>query len=171
MAPVRLPVPLKNRSVARAKVNLAVRLHRRLPPRPCVTENRLGGINTTASGSVDRGVCVCVCLSLRFCVCVSVCLLMMGIEEGADDEEVLCSQSIIFREESRWIKVASCHFRDVRQIPAGRVNMAVRVCVPSPFCPPYQSASSCSTVFLTHLLLFFLFVTMRSTINQKAREA
>lgn len=84
MAPVRLPVPLKNRSVARAKVNLAVRLHRRLPPWPCVTENRLGGINTTASGSVDRDVCVC--LSLRFCVCVSVCLLMMGIEEGADDE-------------------------------------------------------------------------------------
>lgn len=62
--PVRLPVPLKNRSVAGAKVNLAVRLHWRLPPRPCVTENRLRGINTAASGSVDRGVCVCVCASV-----------------------------------------------------------------------------------------------------------
>lgn len=60
MAPVRLPVPLKNRSVARAKVNLAVRLRWWLPLQPCVTENRLRGINTAASGSVDRGVCVSV---------------------------------------------------------------------------------------------------------------
>lgn len=57
------------------------------------------------------------------------------------EEEVLCSQSIIFREDSRWIKVASCHFRDVRQIPADRVNIAVRVCVLSPFCPLYQLLS------------------------------
>lgn len=55
------------------------------------------------------------------------------------EEEVLCSQSIIFREESRWIKVASCHFSDVRQIPADRVNTAERVCMLSVFCPLYQS--------------------------------
>ena len=42
---------------------------------------------------------------------------------------VLCSQSIIFREESRWIKVASCHFGDARQIPADRVNTATGECV------------------------------------------
>lgn len=55
------------------------------------------------------------------------------------EKEVLCSQSIIFREESHWIKVASCHFGDVRQIPADHVNIAVRVCVPSPVRPPLQS--------------------------------
>lgn len=143
--PVRLPVPPKNRSAARAKVNLAVRLRRQLPPRPCVTENRLRGINTSASGSVDRGVCVClspVCRCVCVCVFVCVCPLMMGIEERGQmtrfEREVLCSQSIISREESRRIKIASCHFRDVRQIPADRVNIAVRVCVPSPLCPPYH---------------------------------
>lgn len=90
------------------------------------------------------------------------------------EKEVWCSQSIIFRKESRWIKVASCHFRDVRQIPADCVNIAVRVCVLSPFCPPYQSIcqplSPCA-VFLTYLLLLsFLFVKMKSKINQKADE-
>lgn len=89
-------------------------------------------------------VCVCVSVScLPLCVCVCVCPLMMGTEEWGQmtrfEREVLCSQSIIFREESRRIKVASCHFRDVRQIPADRVNIAVRVCVPSPLCPPYPS--------------------------------
>lgn len=71
------------------------------------------------------------------------------------EEEVLCSQSIIFREESRWIKVASCHFKDVRQIPADRVNIATRVCVLSPFCPLYQSlrqkiSGCCFFFFLTY---------------------
>lgn len=155
---VRLPVPLKNRSAARAKVNLAVGLRRQLPPRPCVTENRLRGINTSASGSVDRGVCVCVCL-LSAVVCV--CPLMMGTEERGQmtrfEREVLCSQSIIFREESRRIKVASCHFRDVRQIPADRVNIAVRVCVPSPLCPPYPSLRQPVPLCCYFNLPFFLF--------------
>lgn len=43
------------------------------------------------------------------------------------EEEVLSSQSIIFRKESLEIKVASCHLEDVRQIPADRINIAVRL--------------------------------------------
>lgn len=53
---------------------------------------------------------------------------------------VLCSQSIIFREESRWIKVASCHFGDARQIPADRVNTAAGECVRA-VSPLYQPVS------------------------------
>lgn len=60
VAPVRWLVPLKNRSLAGAKVNPAVRLSQRLHPQPCVTENRLRGINKSAWGSNDRGVSVCV---------------------------------------------------------------------------------------------------------------
>lgn len=56
-------------------------------------------------------------------------------------EEVLYSQSIIFREESRWIKVASFHFKDVRQISADCVNTVVRGCVLSLFCLLYQLLS------------------------------
>lgn len=41
------------------------------------------------------------------------------------EEEVLSSQSIIFREELHGIKVASCHLKDVRQIPADHINIAV----------------------------------------------
>lgn len=74
------------------------------------------------------------------------------------EEEVLCSQSIIFREESRWIKVASCHFRDVRQIPADRVNIAARECVLSPFCPLYQSLPQPVSLFcFFNLPLTFIF--------------
>lgn len=63
-APVRAAVPPKKTDLRqRAKVNLAVRLRWRAAPRPCVTENRLGGINATAPESVDRGVCVSVCVS------------------------------------------------------------------------------------------------------------
>lgn len=43
------------------------------------------------------------------------------------EEEVLSSPSIIVREESHKIKVASCHLKDVRQIPADRINIAVRL--------------------------------------------
>lgn len=73
------------------------------------------------------------------------------------EEEVLCSQSIIFREELLWIKVASCLFRDVRQIPADRVNIAVRVCVLCSFCLLFQSL--CQPVsfycFFNQLIFFF----------------
>lgn len=164
-APVRLPVPLKNRSVAGAKVNLAVRLHWWLPPQPCVTENRLGGINTTAWGSVDRSVCA------RVLVCVSVDEWKWG--RGRFVEEVLCSQSIIFREESHWIKVASCHFRDVRQIPADRVNTAVRVCVLSSFCRQCQSFCQPVSLYcffnlpLTFLKTFRVLPQWKRNCNEK----
>lgn len=44
------------------KVNLAAKLHRQSSPQPSVTVNVLRGINTAASGSVDRGLCVCGCV-------------------------------------------------------------------------------------------------------------
>lgn len=47
-------------------------------------------------------------------------------------EEVVCSQSIIFGEESGQIKVASCRRRDVRQTPADLVNTAERPYVRRP---------------------------------------
>lgn len=59
---------------------------------------------------------------------------------GGGGGGVLCSQSIIFREESRWIKVASCHFGDARQIPADRVNTAAGECVRA-VSPLYQPVS------------------------------
>lgn len=88
------------------------------------------------------------------------------------EREVLCSQSIIFREESRRIKVASCHFRDVRQIPADRVNIAVRVCVPSPLCPPYHSLRQPVPLCCYFNLPFFLFLVCLSTrkTSPDARE-
>lgn len=66
---------------------------------------------------------------------------------GGGGGGVLCSQSIIFREESRWIKVASCHFGDARQIPAHRVNTAAGECVRA--VSPLSAVSACLT------LLFF----------------
>lgn len=56
-----------------------------------MTENRLRGINTAASGSVDRGVCV----SVAACMFVSV----DDGEMTRFEEEGLCSQSIIFRDD------------------------------------------------------------------------
>lgn len=85
------------------------------------------------------------------------------------EEEVLCSQSIIFREESRWIKVASCHFKDVRQIPADFVNIAARVCVLSPFCPRYQSL--CQPVSLYCFFFFNLpFIVLTSLLSAIAAQ-
>ena len=84
------------------------------------------------------------------------------------EEEVLCSQSIIFREESRWIKVASCLFKDVRQIPADRVNIAVRVCVLSPFCPRFQSL--CQPVSPYCFFNLALFIFFRSLLSGFAEQ-
>ena len=69
------------------------------------------------------------------------------------EEEVLSSQSIILREKSRRIKVASCQLKDIRQIPADRINIAVRLCVLSPFYLSYQMLCQFASV------IFFFFLT------------
>lgn len=91
-------------------------------------------------------------------------------------EEVVCSQSIIFGEESRQIKVASCRCRDVSQIPADLVNTAERPCVRRFLSVSLRLSAPPHFALFFSLLLTFVshsstFVALKRAINQAAHES
>lgn len=80
--------------------------------------------------------------------------------------EVVCSQSIILGEESRRIKVSSCHCRDVRQIPADLVNTTARPCVR---CLPSVSLRLSAPPFALFFNLLLTFVSHSSSVVELKR--